>query len=449
MNLLFCCEFYYPSVGGVQEVMRQIAERMVERGHSVTVATTRLRSRAFREWNGVRIAEFSIAGNAVRGLSGDIDAYRKFVANEGFDLIFIKAAQQWTLDALVPVFPNLKMRKVFVPCGFSALYDPAYADYFLQMPDILRQFDQLVFYASEYRDIEFARVHGLTKIAIVPNGASEREFNVPRDPSFRQRNGIPEGALVLLTVGSLSGYKGHQEIADAFSRADFAGRQATLLLNGNRPESQNLVRKIIASLKTIYRKGREKGFFSTSRFILDELRRRYSRGSVRAESTRVGFAKVKELEASLAETNRPGSGKRAMLIDFPRSELIQAYLNSDLFVFASNIEYSPLVLFEASAAGLPFLSVPVGNAEEIAQWTGGGEICPANLDRHGYTHVDPQTLAEHIQRLVANPGLLKSYGESGRRNWSERFTWEKIADRYEQLFLRTLSGDTRNAGSPS
>ena len=26
MKFLFCCEFYYPSVGGVQEVMKQIAD---------------------------------------------------------------------------------------------------------------------------------------------------------------------------------------------------------------------------------------------------------------------------------------------------------------------------------------------------------------------------------------------------------------------------------------
>ena len=32
MRMLFCCEFYYPSVGGVAEVMRQIAERMAAGG---------------------------------------------------------------------------------------------------------------------------------------------------------------------------------------------------------------------------------------------------------------------------------------------------------------------------------------------------------------------------------------------------------------------------------
>lgn len=42
MRLLFACELYHPSVGGVQEVLRQVAMRLVERGHEVTVATSRL-----------------------------------------------------------------------------------------------------------------------------------------------------------------------------------------------------------------------------------------------------------------------------------------------------------------------------------------------------------------------------------------------------------------------
>jgi glycosyltransferase involved in cell wall biosynthesis len=115
---------------------------------------------------------------------------------------------------------------------------------------------------------------------------------------------------------------------------------------------------------------------------------------------------------------------------------VQAYLNSDLFVFASNVEYSPLVLFEAAAAGLPFLSVPVGNAEEIARWTGGGEICPAPRDAQGYTRVEPRVLAERMQVLAADREKLKRMGEAGRRSWLERFTWAKIADQYEALFER-------------
>jgi glycosyltransferase involved in cell wall biosynthesis len=96
------------------------------------------------------------------------------------------------------------------------------------------------------------------------------------------------------------------------------------------------------------------------------------------------------------------------------------------------------VLFEAAAAGLPFLSVPVGNAEEIARSTGGGEICPAPRDALGYTRVKPAALARHIESLRARPQDRKAYAEAGRRNWRELFTWQRIAARYEVLFVRLL-----------
>ena len=125
--------------------------------------------------------------------------------------------------------------------------------------------------------------------------------------------------------------------------------------------------------------------------------------------------------------------RTAILVDPPRRDVVQAYLNSDLFVLASHIEYSPLVLFEAAAAGLPFLSVPVGNAAEIAQWTGGGVICEATQDAQGYTRVDPAVLARRMEELAAQPETLARLGAAGRRAWQERFTWDTICRSYEKI----------------
>jgi hypothetical protein len=130
MKFLFCCEFYYPSIGGVQEVMKQIAERLVARGHEVTVATTALPNRDFTSLNGVQIAEFAVSGNLVRGMHGEIDRYRQFVKTFECDAILIKAAQQWTFDALWSDLAEISARKVFIPCGFSGLYESRYQAYF-------------------------------------------------------------------------------------------------------------------------------------------------------------------------------------------------------------------------------------------------------------------------------------------------------------------------------
>ncbi len=207
LKLLLCCEFYHPSRGGVQEVMRQLAERFAAAGHDVTVATTAMPERSFRALNGVKIAEFAIWGNQVRGLEGEVERYRDFLRSFDGDAMLIKAAQQWTFDACWPALDAMACRKVFIPCGFSALYEPDYAAYFAELPTILAKFDSLIFYAEDYRDINFAREHGLTQLHLLPNGASETEFAVPPPPGIRARLGIPEEALLMITVGTPTSMK--------------------------------------------------------------------------------------------------------------------------------------------------------------------------------------------------------------------------------------------------
>ncbi len=421
MRILLCSEFYAPSVGGVQEVVKQVAERLVLRGHDVTVATTKLPHRSFDTLNRVKIKGFEVAGNLAYGMVGEVDAYRDFVTSTNFDVVMIKAAQQWTFDALWPVLPQLKVRKVFIPCGFSGLYEPAFAEYFRKMPDILRQFDHLIFYASDYRDINFTKEQGLYNFSVIPNGASEIEFFATLDPSFRGRHGIGKDGLLFLTVGSFTGAKGHFEVVSAFEQA-VLDRPATLILNGNRMTS--------SPLKPILKHKLSQYTYGDLKVVLKTRVKKYAKSGLRG----IGIIdKVDTVEGIAERINKSHSNKRVLITDLPRAELIQAFMAADLFVFASNIEYSPLVLFEAAAAGTPFLSVPVGNAEEIAQWTGGGAICPAPRDGRGYTRVDPKVLAEHMTRMAKDRALLNKLGATGKKNWAERYTWDKIVVEYEKV----------------
>lgn len=445
MNILLCSEFYAPSVGGVQEVMRQLAERFVARGHAVTVATTALPDRTFTKLQGVTIREFAISGNLVRGMTGDLDAYRRFVTEQAFDVVMIKAAQQWTFDALWPVLGRISGGKVFIPCGFSALYEPAYAGYFEELPAVLKQFEHLIFYASDYRDIRFAKQCGLTNMSIIPNGASESEFGCSRDLSFRKRQGIGEEELLFLSVGSPAKMKGHYELAEAFLKADFSGRPAVLMLNAGAslaglmsPSRPAMPVKVSEYWGAVNAVREQEGMLSAIRHlghgVLNKLGIRLGRYADRAETPREDrqntFQAIREAIESQA------NGKRVILTDLARPDLVQAYMNADLFVFASHVEYSPLVLFEAAAAGTPFLSVPAGNAPEIAEWTGGGEICPAPQDERGYVRVAPAAFAEQWSRLVRDRAHLQQMGQLGKAAWSARYTWARIADQYERIFQR-------------
>jgi glycosyltransferase involved in cell wall biosynthesis len=439
MHILFSCEFYAPSVGGAQEVVRQVSERLVERGHQVTVATSKLAGRNDRTINGVRVEGFAISGNAVRGFEGEVGRYEQFLLHSQFDVMMNYAAQQWATDLVLPLLEHLPCVKVLNPCGFSSLYEPLYAQYFQEMPKFLSQYDHLLFCGSNYRDVSFSRAQGIENISIIPNGASEAEFDRERDPSFRKRHGIGSDDLLFLTVGNLVESKGHLDVANAFLAADFEGRPATLMLNGNecryaeqRSAFSGMRQKVAGYYRTVRHIHNAGGSGAACAHVFHGIANKMGMRMGAYAAARKTFRE--DMRGVIDKIHRQGSRKRVLMTDLPRPELVQAYMNTDLFVFASHIECSPLVLFESAAAGTPFLSVPVGNAEEIACWTGAGVICPAPQDDKGYTVPQSDVLAEYMSRLTKNQEQLRSRGVAGKKKWREQFTWSHISTQYEQLF---------------
>jgi len=439
MRILFSCEFYAPSVGGAQEVVRQVSERLVERGHQVTVATGKSAGRNDRTINGVRVEGFAISGNAVRGFEGEVGRYHQFLLHSQFDVMMNYAAQQWATDLVLPLLERLSCVKVLNPCGFSGLYDPLYAQYFLQMPKFLSQYDHLIFCGSNYRDVSFSRAEGIENISIIPNGASEAEFHRERDLSFRKRHDIGSDDLLFLTVGNLVESKGHLDVANAFLAADFEGRPATLILNGNecrfaeqRSAFSGMRHKVAGYYRAVQHIHDARGSAAACAHVLHGITNKMGMRMGTYAAARKTFRE--DMRAVIEKIHRQGSRKRVLMTDLPRPELVQAYMNTDLFVFASHIECSPLVLFESAAAGTPFLSVPVGNAEEIACWTGAGVICPAPQDEKGYTVPQSDVLAEYMSRLTKDRGQLRLLGVAGKKKWSEQFTWDHISSQYEKIF---------------
>ena len=388
MKILHTVEFYYPSVGGAQEVVRQLSEHMVLAGHDVTVATTRLPNRERPTHNGVKIVEFEISGNRVRGFEGNVDEYRRFLATEEFDVVMNYAAQQWATDLAFDVIDDIAARKVLVPCGYSALYDPAYAEYFGTLPAILRRYDATVYLAERYRDIDFARDHGLENVVVIPNGADEREFatlpTVEERAATRSRAGIR--GVMLMTIANYTGEKGHAELLRVFRRLPV---EATLVSAGSMTPGI--------------------GCFDAFAEEAADLRGRAGR-----------------------------LGKSVVMVDGSDRRLVCDLLKcADMFVLLSNIEASPLVLYEAAAAGVPFVASDVGNSEEIARWTGGGVIVRSRPRPNGRVEAQDLDALWKVWRLARNLELRRRMGVAARGAWEHRFTWEKLAGEY----LRVYAGD--------
>ncbi len=119
-------------------------------------------------------------------------------------------------------------------------------------------------------------------------------------------------------------------------------------------------------------------------------------------------------------------------IDVP--ELLKVF---DLYVLPSLWEGLPMVLLEAMAAGCPIVATDVGGiSSAIEHGSNGLLVKPA----------DPESLAQAIIRLVADPALRQNMARAGRRVFLERFSADVMTRRYERLYQRRPSADPGAAG---
>lgn len=386
MKILHTVEFYHPSKGGSQEVVRQLSERMVSMGHDVTVVTSWLPERTEKVINGVKLVTFKISGNKVRGYEGDTESYKKFLLSNKYDVIMNYAAQQWTSDLFFDVMDQITAKKIFIPCGFSGLFNPAYKQYFIDMPQVLKKYDNTVYLSPTYQDAVFAREHKIKNAVIIPNGADEKEFL--GKPVFNMRESLRVGAekKLIMHLGSFTGIKGQPEALNIYKTA--AVDNSALLFVGN-----------------VYNR--------RTHFMV-------------------------RLRAALYNMNPMNvlKGRKIIIKSLPRQETVDALKSSDVFLFPSNIEASPLVLFEACAARVPFLTSDVGNAIEIIEWTGGGQLLPTSKDPEGMSHVDIKGSAQLLASLCEDQNLRSSLAKTGFRNWQKDYSWEKIILRYLDLYTK-------------
>ena len=374
MKILFTVEFYEPRKGGAEEVLKQLAERLVSFGHSVTVATTFIPDRSAGLLHGVTIESFHISGNIVRGIQGsasEIARYRSFLL-QSWDVVINYAAQIWTTDLTFEVLGKIHGRKILVPCGYSGLYDPSYGQYFMELPAHLREYDTLVYMSEQYQDKLFGDQHGVgNKAMYIPNGAAEEEFLATDAFNFRKRFGIKTKHLVI-TVSNHYRAKGH-----AFS---------------------------IEAMKVANRK-------DVSLAIIGEIP---GKGGVLHAAHVIRGCYKNCFFASLMEKNiRVIAGKN-------REMVVSAYKESDAFLFGSEIECAPLVMYESFAAKTLFVTRDVGNVKDHKEYI---KIVSTPVD-----------MATTMSYYLDHPKERKEITDIAFEAWRRDYTWHAIAKKYEKLF---------------
>jgi len=268
------------------------------------------------------------------------------------------------------------------------------------MKTFILKFNGLVFNSTDYRDINFAKGVGHPNIVVIPAGASEFEFETHKDLNVKSHFKLVEDDFVFLSVGAPAYHKGHKELVSSYLKANLSF-QSVLILNGD------------------YNNFELSRFFKKPKNLLRELIKRF-----------IGISPYNIVR--LAKKNK-NQNKRIIFSNLKRDELISLFFEADLFLFASHIEYSPLVIFECLAAGLPFLSVPVGNVGEIVKWSGAGVMCHDVKTIKRRVFVNTDTFASQLEKLSNDKEQLIKLSIAGRESWAQKFNWMVISKKLEKF----------------
>ena len=100
---------------------------------------------------------------------------------------------------------------------------------------------------------------------------------------------------------------------------------------------------------------------------------------------------------------------------------------SDIFVLPSVYDNAPLTMREAASCGCPSALIEGSNSADGI--TDGVNGFTSNLDTAAY--------AAMLEKVLANPGLMRSVGENARE--TVYISWEKVVDRVAVEYKRIIA----------
>lgn len=132
----------------------------------------------------------------------------------------------------------------------------------------------------------------------------------------------------------------------------------------------------------------------------------------------------REAEASLQTRLCRGS----VIIFYNRRDIPDLLASSDIFVYATpgnSNDSLPRALLEAQSARLPVVTTKTVGCPEIVLDGKTGFVVP----------YDAAAMADRILELVDNPRLCQELGKQAQEWIRQRFSWDRMASAYAQVFL--------------
>lgn len=289
MKILQVCPRYYPYIGGVEEHVRNISERLAK-NYELSVFTTDPSGKLPKQEviNGVAIRRFkSWAPNEAYYFSREL---KKCLMENSDNFDIVHAHSYHAFPALYAAQAKDRNKLIFTPHfhgkGHSFLRNLLHVPYKFWGKSIFMKADKIICVSNYEKGLIINNFKvDEEKIVVIPNGVNLEEFTGLKR--------VKKSYKTILSVGRLEKYKGIQYLIEVLP---LLGDDVVLEIVGKGPYKEKLV----------------------------EL--------------------AKKLNVA---------GRVKFFQELPRNKLLQMYVNSDVFVLLSKHEAYGLSVAEALCAGIP------------------------------------------------------------------------------------------------
>jgi glycosyltransferase involved in cell wall biosynthesis len=376
LRILLAPSAYYPHVGGIEELTRQLGLALAARGHETSILTNR--------WpDGVAKSEVLHGIHVTRLLfplpaASPLAAGRFLVRSVPAARDLVRHVRTWGPD-VVHVIGG----------GPQAAYLGALADR-LGAPLVFTTQGELTFDAHRVFERSVTLRAGLRRIVRKARAVSAcSQFALGDLASFTE---LPEDSSV---------------VPNGVNPDDFREVPA---------ETQGFGRYVLGIGRLVPQKG------------FDILVEAFGSDAVSALSLVIageGFER-QSLTARAAELGV--DGRVNLLGSVDRIRLARLLHGARVFALPSRGEAFGIALLEAMAAGIPSVAAATGGVTEFARDGVNALLVPPD---------DPARLADALA-LLANDEERRERLTAGGRETAEALSWNRIADRYEALYSRVL-----------
>ena len=337
MRVLITTPTYPPFNSGLGNSVQNQARIISALGHSVSIATSGKSKTVYLDQDAdAMIYMFEITGAKfiARPIIGEIEAYVKFIKESEFDLIILNSWQNWATD-LVLQYGGATKSKIFVysHCISTNTIYPSdlfrsIARYILWRPywwglsKSIKKINGVIFLSSSGCDSRFDDLQLARKLnkytTVIPNVVSSYAEELMESGAFPI-----DGRNQIISVGSYDWFKGHDFSIKAYAHSNY---------------KNNTVLKIFGQSFTEYT------------------------NQLRLLASKLGIS------TEFIQFHQGVSG----------ADLMLEYSKSFLLLNGSHSECQPLVLLDAMAIGLPFISRRSGAIPNLK-----GGVCVRKAEQAG------------------------------------------------------------------